>query len=135
MAMTKKEREEFERMREERDLARALRWPEYGEPAMVKPPETSSSHHTSGWLFNPHRSRDEYSESSVYQAWSGSVTHGDGPAPRPDRSASQRGVHLYASRADALRALRLTLTLRFARILAAIDGEIEKEGGAGRPEN
>ncbi|MFC5353580.1 hypothetical protein [Azospirillum himalayense] len=126
MAMTKAEKAEMEALREARDLARALRWPEYAEPAMM--PIPPSGEHASGWLFNAHRAMDLWGTgNSVYQAWSKSSTHGDGASPAPNRSGSQNGVPLFAARLDALKALRLAMTKEFARKLARVDAEIEAE--------
>ncbi|MDW7555342.1 hypothetical protein D9623_33445 (plasmid) [Azospirillum brasilense] len=128
MAMTKAEKAEMEALREARDLARALRWPEYAEPAMIPPPDFSGSH-TSGWLFNTYRLTAQLGGmgDAVYRAWSESTTHGDGQSPIPHRSATQGGVHLFATRLDALKALRLAVTEEFARKLARVDAEIAAE--------
>ncbi|WP_425321500.1 hypothetical protein [Azospirillum baldaniorum] len=129
--MTKAEKAEMEALREARDLARALRWPEYAEPAMIPPPDFSDDH-TTGWLFNAYRITAQYGGmgDAVYRAWSGGNTHGEGEAPIPHRSATQGGVSLFATRLDALKALRLAMTEDFARKLARVDAEIAAERAA-----
>lgn len=133
MAMTKKEQAEMDRLRDARDFARALRWPEYAEPTKIPVPDGPFGFHTQGWDFRvqravemagrPHRSADDL----VIEAWSESNAHGMGQHITGfGRSASQGGIELYETRADALRALRLDVTERFARVLATIDAEIAK---------
>ncbi|WP_247879408.1 hypothetical protein [Azospirillum sp. TSA6c] len=129
MAMTKAEKAEMDNLRAARDMARALRWPEYAEPAKLAVPKFGEF--TEGWTFNSFGVENGPSaiERAVRLAWSESICHGDGGyRPRETgRSASQNGVQLFETRADALKAMRLQVTQTYARTLAQIDAAIAAE--------
>lgn len=117
MAMTKAEQAEMEALR----TKLALRWS--GErPKLLPLPAIGSGDIVRGWDFNPHRSGGY---GSVYPAWTGSSLHGNGH----DRTdiASQGPRPLYATKREALIALRLAKEEEFAGALRAIDVLIESE--------
>lgn len=121
MAMTKAERKALEAALLERDLARALRWPECDHPEMIPPP-SNPGEITTGYLVNPYGA----SANGIAECWSSIHGHGYG-LPRPGVSGSQGPVPLYATRLDAAKAMRLELTREFARKLADLDRFIEQE--------
>lgn len=132
MAMTKTEQAEMARLRAEVVTAQALSWPSYGAPAMVPPPAGIADGFTVGWLMNSNRVlAGEQPNRVVERAWSTCSSHAYGEPPKPGRdvSSSRNRIPLYASRADALRALRMETTRRAAMVLAAIDNEIAQADG------
>lgn len=122
MAMTKKESAHVDALIKALAEARALRFPDYAEPSRLeaKPDQRPAE----GWILNAYTGR-------VSKGWFTSYSHGDGPA-RSDgsyRSGSQgMGGPWYATKRDALQALRLAKTNEFARLLAAIDMQIDAAG-------
>lgn len=117
MAMTKKERAEFDAAIERANMLGALRW-----SAPVKkdvPPPEQYKDFSSGWDCNAHAVK-------VYEVWSSSVVHGYGAQP-DGRSASQNSIWCYSTRLLALMALRHQVELESAKKLAAIDKMIEAE--------
>jgi hypothetical protein len=121
MAMTKAERAEVQALRERA----ALGWSSEPEPErMPLPPHPE---YANGWSVNEHTER-------VCRAWTGSNVHGIGRhlpmvdgVPSYDwknTSGSQNGRRLYATEADALVALRIALSRKFAKALAVVDAEI-----------
>lgn len=126
--MNKKEQAEFDALKADLAAARALRWPDYEEPAKLLPPQNDG--HVQGWNYNAYLMRDHGNPANaVFQAWSESNRHGHG-VYKKDQIASQKGVALYPTRADALRALRLRITEEYARTLASVDALIAEEGAA-----
>ena len=63
----------------------------------------------------------------VFRAWTTSSLHGDGERPSPPDRAVQGAAAIYATRQDALRALRFAITREYAQELADLDREIEFE--------
>lgn len=123
MAMTRKEHAEMDALRQALKLAQALRWPSEPEPERKPLPQTASdTPFHEGWDFNVYNN-------DVYPAWTEAHVHGTGPYPQStsNRSASQNGHPLYASRLEAFLALRHAKTREFAKTLAELDTEIEKE--------
>lgn len=120
MAMTKKERAEMDDLRRQLDEARSLLPWSADMPSTVPPPRDGRYN---GWDFNA------YQDCKVFEAWSECVAHGTGhPPPGPRNfSGSQNGKRLFASRLDALIALRITKTNDCAKLLAKIDAEIATE--------
>jgi len=113
----------MERLRRELREARALGWSGLVGPTRLRPPENG---YINGWLCNV------YQSGRVWQAWSEKTRHGDGH--RTDQNTSKSGLNashdgcaLYASKLDALIALRLQKERELARILADIDAQIEAE--------
>lgn len=111
MAMTKKERAEFDAAIERAELLAALRWtnpvepdvpvPGWGEPASI------------GFMQNAYSIR-------VDKGWSTSVSHGMGDYDERG-SGSQRGQRLYSTAARAWSAMRHEVEMRAARDLLKID--------------
>lgn len=122
MSMTKKETVEFEALRQELRIARAMRFTEAVEPD-VKPP--TGSGFTKGWDMHA------YQGVRVEKAWSEYGRNGDGWKPLDhwlDHWWGSRGSkRLYSTRLLALRAGRHDLGMQFARMLAQVDAEIERE--------
>lgn len=121
MALTKKERMEIDDLRRTLAEVRAmLPWSAEKIPDTIPPP---SRGRVNGWDFSA------YQDGRVFEAWSEFVTHGVGhPPPGPHKfSGSQNGKRLFASRLDALTALRIAKTADCAKLLAKIDAEIAAE--------
>lgn len=118
MAMNKKEQAEFEAMRKEVRVARALRFTDPIEPD-VPPPAASGL--STGFLFGGSR---------VDVACSSSVHHGFG---RTDKTSTQRPRWLYSTKERALRAMRNRMEHEFAEELAKVDRQIEEEVAASQP--
>ncbi|EOU3063366.1 TPA: hypothetical protein ACQQX6_004305 [Yersinia enterocolitica] len=118
MAMNKKELADFERLKNESQVNRALRWSDYCELKDVPPPSSQSTgmDRTQGYTFNAHNS-------VVTPMWSTSISHGT----IGSKNGSQRGIALYSTRKKALMALRRELERLFAEKLAYVDNEIQKE--------
>ena len=119
MAMTKKERAEMDDLRRQLAETKALLPWTADMPAKVPAPRAGRYN---GWDMNA------YSE-TVFEAWSECVSHGSGHLPPGPRkvSGSQNGKQLFASRLDALIALRIAKTEDCAKLLAKIDANIEAE--------
>lgn len=125
MAMTKAEKARYEQMEEARDMARALRWPEYAEPA----PMTADEIKANATL----EAKTSWGGANcVCEAWrvisyqGGTVTkiYTDGHMVVSDLTSGSwsRDVGpLYRTREDALRVLRIRKTADYASHLATID--------------
>lgn len=120
MAMTKKERAEFDAAITALRIKGALRWTDEVKPDL-DPPKAWGEKHTQGWSVNSY-------DGSVRECWSESSTHGDGVKPTDSkyRSASQGARFLYSTKLRALKAARHELEKQFARKLAEIDAKIEE---------
>lgn len=117
MAMTKKERKEFDDAIEHARRLGALRWT---SPVARDVPQPSTFEYSSGYDYNAYSLRTN-------KAWSSSVSHGDGDAPKPGegyRSASQGARRLYSSELLALKAMRCEIETEGAIKLAAVDAMI-----------
>lgn len=127
MAMTKVERERVAQLENEVRMARALRWPSGSAPIPVDRGDCFKRHQdtgevTPGWFYNIHNN------------WA--VTHGccDGHNYSPNNhTKTDRRIDgnyprfaMYATKLDALRAMRMTLTIQFAGQLAELDKRIEE---------
>lgn len=120
MPMTKREQSAMDALRLELSEARALRFIGVPAPVRVSPPLGGRFN---GWNFTTsHGSR-------VYQAWSESSFHGVGHLLDGGKwtISSQGAIALYATKLDALIALRIAKEAEFARSLAQIDRLIEQE--------
>ncbi|RWE46801.1 MAG: hypothetical protein EOS79_11465 [Mesorhizobium sp.] len=127
MAMNKTEQAAFEKLRNDLALARAMRWPSYPKPAPMSRAEIeanlidggerwgSSQKVARGWYQNAYSKRVTYGCSTV-------VSHNI----EGDTTSSQNMGVMYAIKADALRAMRLEMTEKFARDLAGVDRQIEE---------
>lgn len=119
MAMNKAERAEFEALKLERDMARALRWPEYSKPTRMTEAEirmemaSSGSSVARGWFENAYSHRVSF-------GCSNGVNHNTDGA---QISSQNMGV-MYRHKSEALRVMRLKMTEKFAKALADVDSQI-----------
>lgn len=122
MAMTKKERAEFDAMRVKLATLAALRWTEPVKRDLPSPLSSSiGDGYTSGYDFNAY-------SLEIMPAWSQSVRHGlRAAAPSRHGSASQNGRALFSTPLLALQAMRHAVELESAQKLAKIDMLIEVE--------
>jgi hypothetical protein len=139
MAMNKKEREEFDAARRYMNMAIAMRWPEYDKPEPMTyeeikveiaagnatdfPNEFGASGYRGafvGWTYFIHTSGFKLRKTATT-----TVTHG--PVEDDGRvvSWSRDGCRVYRTEADALRALRYDLTVKYASALAEVDARIK----------
>lgn len=113
MTMNKSEKALVEHLRTEL----AFRWPVEADPRPQDVP--THPNETQGWSFNAYNRQ-------ITQEWSGASRHGHFYDGRKI-GASQGGVRLYATRREALLALRWELCRLASRQLFAIDQLIERE--------
>lgn len=129
MAMNKSEKAEFDAFKLERDMARSLRWPEYTKPVRMTDAEIkmemarSGANVARGWFQNAYRH-------AVTYGCSNGVSHNtDG-----EKTTSQNSGYMFRYKSEALRAMRIEMTLDYAKKLAGVDASIAKaldeEGGA-----
>jgi hypothetical protein len=120
MAMTKKERAEFDAAIKALRIKSALRWTDEVAPDLP-PPKAFGEKHSQGWIANAY-------DGSVKEAWSDSGCHGYGikPDDAKYRSASQGPRSLHSTKILALKAGRSEMEKQFARKLADIDAKIEE---------
>jgi hypothetical protein len=118
MAMTKKERAEFNALILKAETLAALRWTERVEPDIEKPKGFSDK--TSGWQFNSN-------SKLVSKMWSEGGSHGSGEKRRSGYCASQCGIRLFSTKLLALKAMRYEVELAAARDLLRIDNMIREE--------
>ncbi len=116
MAMTKKEKADFDAAIKRANTLAALRWTEPVEKDVPIPEHFTDS--TSGWDFNTY-------SGTVRQMWSECVSHGDGL--KRTGSASQNGLWLFSTKLLALRALRHAVEREAADKLRKIDDAITAE--------
>jgi hypothetical protein len=116
MAMTKKEKAEFDAAIYRAQLIAALLWTAAVEPD-VNVPERGFSE---GWLFNPYTME-------VWESWSDQTGFGRGPAPiEGNRYGGTQGSRkLYSSKKRAFMALRHAVEKEAAAKLLKIDKLIE----------
>ena len=127
MAMTKREQAELENLRQELAEAKALRWLGVPEPTRMPLPEKG---YVNGWDFN-------IFNTGVAKAWTEINWHSghchrtdNGQKYRKDIYRSMYGLPIYASKLDALIALRLAAERECAKKLAALDQRIDVERAA-----
>ena len=132
MAMTKKEQAELQRLRDDLDLARAMRWPDYAQPAPMTEAEIKANLVEGGLKYG---SRQMVARGWFCAASTGRVTYGCSSglfhSREGDTTNTQNMGVMYATKADALRAMRIEMTQAFARNLAEVDKQImaeEREG-------
>ncbi|EIZ1086025.1 hypothetical protein MPI44_004573 [Klebsiella oxytoca] len=125
MAMTKKERAEFDKARS----YRSLRFSDYPTSKDLSPLNGL----VTGFDINVSRvistnfSIHGYSP-AVYAAWSEKNAHGTGDgSDKPRRRSSRDGILLYSTKKRALGALRRELEDKFAALLLEIDDAIAEE--------
>lgn len=126
--MTKKERELVEQLMAERDMARALRWPDYAMPTPMSEAEIRSRLTVGGLKYGvPERVAIGWFKNynKVTQGCSNGISHNS----NGDTANAQGAGHMYRSKVQALQALRHTVTAEYARHLASIDADIETARG------
>ena len=119
MAMNKKEQAEMQALREQLALAQALRWPDYTAPTPINTRSLKFNDLLVGWYGHE---------------WDGGYNVGQGctngryhSTHSTEKTTTQGAGVFYATRLEALRAVRLAMTQRCAKILARIDQEIVAE--------
>lgn len=117
MAMTKKERAEFDAAILRAETMAALRWTAPVEKDVSVP---DFGKQTTG--FEIYCGADF---ARVQEKWSGSVSHGD--MPKSAHHESQRGIELHSTRLRALMALRHEVEKAAAKRLLRIDQDIAAE--------
>lgn len=119
MAMNKKEQAEFDEMRGRLAAAMALRWPGYDAPKPVDHSTIKYSYGkpTQGWF--------QWNTSDDYKVTLGCSSGIHHSTTNPLETTSQGGGRYYTSKVDALKAARVQMSERFARVLAKIDAEIK----------
>jgi hypothetical protein len=112
MAMTKKEQAKMQAVIDRAETLAALRWTN-PVPRDVGIPETGYSQ---GWDYNAWTRE-------AFMGWSGTVSHGTGPAPEDGKrkSGSQQPRRMYSTEALALAAMRHEIELKTAADLLKID--------------
>lgn len=119
--MTKKEQSQLDQLR----VSAALGWPKFEKPAHYDHPEYGEEGYgrvMECWFAYP---------SQVLEGWSASASHGHGPLPVGYAiHASQGSGRPFLTKLDALKMLRWERCEEFARALAGIDAQIEKEMGS-----
>lgn len=130
MAMNKKERAEMERLREDLALAKAMKWPDYPMPSTVTRQWIDDNLVDGGVKYNIHQkvARGWFYNANILSfnrhrptyGCSNGMTH----AVEGDVTTSQSAGRMFATKLDALRALRLDLTEQCATILASVDKQI-----------
>lgn len=123
MAMTKAEKEMMTKLELQLKLERALRWPQYEEPKPIGKDgiksllQATGARVVQGWFFNEHAMRVTHGCSNgLYHNWSDT-----------ENPNSQGCGRMYASRGDAIGALRYEITRQFARELLRLDELLLKE--------
>lgn len=116
MAMTKKERAEFDAAIMRAETLAALRWT---EPVARDVPIPKDGY-SAGWDFNAHSGR-------VWQGWSSTVSHGEGVRkPTGYTSGSQGGRAMFSTQELALRAMRHEMEREAAQKLRHLDQSIAR---------
>lgn len=132
MAMNKKEQAEMEALRDALAKAKAMRWPDYPMPAPVtrqwidanlvdggikygKPQKVAR-----GWFTYSHI--DGYRRPGASYGCSDGINHDTSS----DTTSTQNMGRMYATKLEALQAVRIEVTQRVAGILASIDRQISE---------
>ncbi len=130
MAMNKRERDEFEVLRQERDMFRA--WA-LGIGTRIKPDLAPPKQHNEvvlGWVYNEYCAREGRMYGAVTKAAVNYAYHRVGDDAWKNANASggwsQRTPHVYSSRSLALKACRYEVARQAAIALSVIDKHIEK---------
>ncbi len=119
MPLNKKEKAAFDELLLHHKLKGALHW----SPRIrrdVPPPARGPGGETSGFDFNSY-------SLNVFEAWSSSVSHGEGPMRTKHSSGTQNPRSLYSTRLLALHAMRHDVAMAAAKKLLEIDERIEAE--------
>lgn len=127
MAMTKAERERMEQLEKAVALARSMRWPEYGSPAPMTVEEKRANFVDGGMKYGtPQKVAFGYFQNSHSIRVTRGCSDGYHHNIEGDATSSQGGGVMYANEADAWKAMRVELTLRFAEVLARVDEKIQR---------
>lgn len=122
MPMNKKEQAEMQRLRDDLALARAMRWPDYPKPAAITL-EQIKANLVDGGIRYGHAQK--VARGWFYNAFSQSLSYGCSDGHFHDRNgdttSTQQIGYMFATKADAARALRCDLTIEYATKLAAVD--------------
>lgn len=125
MAMNKAERERMASLELGLQRARSMRWPEYNMPSPMTEAEIRANLVDGGTKYgSPQRVARGYFANS----YTGRVTYGCsdgiGHASEGDTTTTQHMGRMFATKADAWRAVRYEMTERFSAELARVDQEI-----------
>jgi hypothetical protein len=125
--MTKAEQKRMDALDEALALARSMRWPEYNMPASMTEAEIKANLVDGGIKYN---SPEKVARGYFANSYTGRVTYGCSNgihhSDEGDRTTTQHMGRMYASEADAWRAVRYEMTLRFAKELARVDLKISE---------
>jgi hypothetical protein len=113
--LTKSQQEELDRLQKDRDMARALSWPNFDPPPPMKKPDDWNAV-IEGWAFNVSACR-------VWKRWQkGSISYNEDPRTLKDEhlSGSRHCDPLYATEQEAYLALYHATCLEYAKNLAHI---------------
>jgi hypothetical protein len=115
MAMTKKEKAAMQAAIDRAETLAALRWTN----PVKRDVDVPKDGYSEGWDYNA-------LSKTVFINWSGTVSHGTGPAPKAGayRSGSQGSRRYYSTEALALAAMRHEIELKTAAELLKIDRQI-----------
>lgn len=125
MALTKAEKERLERTEKALAMARSMRWPEYPMPHSMTGDEIRAAlvngglkygqpeRVARGWFQNSHSKRVTY-------GCSNGVSHNT----EGDATSTQQAGQMFAAKIDALKAMRIEITERYADDLAKLDALI-----------
>jgi len=130
--MTKAEKAEMERLRNDLALSRAMRWPDYPVPSPMTYEDINASlveggirygHRQKvarGWFWGVHLGTFGRKKFSVAYGCSDGSKH----APEGDATTSQNMGRMYRTKLEALQAARIEMTAQCAEALADLDREI-----------
>lgn len=128
MAMTKAEKERMERLERDIQLAKAMRWPDYGKPASMTKAEIDGAKAPGGLRFGTVQMvargwfANAYDQGRVSYGCSDGTNHDS----TGDKTSTQGMGRMFASEADAWRHVRVEMTERFAATLARVDAELAR---------
>lgn len=130
MAMNKKEQAEMQRLRDDLALVRAMRWPDYPRPSPVNREWIDANLVDGGEQYGR---RQKVARGWFYNAYLGSISghgvsygcsSGMSHNTHGDTTTTQQMGRMYATKREALQALRLELTEKCAGVLAAVDRQL-----------
>lgn len=123
--MTKKEQAEFERLRSDLALARAMRWPDYPKPASMTAQEIAAAKVPGGTRYgHPQMVAMGWFQNSYSRRVTLGCSDGVHHSTDGNTTGSQNAGIMYRDKADAWRAMRHELTEKYAKELAEIDRQI-----------
>lgn len=136
MAMTKAEQKRMADLEDALRRARAMRWPEYNMPAPMTEADIKANLVEGGIRYQG-REPQQVARGYFANSYNGRVSYGcsNGTSHNADgdvTSTQNMGV-MYATKADAWRAVRYQMTERFSAQLAKVDQEIADAESGERP--